>query len=257
MSEPQRSSERKADFVVVPHRPEPLVTLDETGGRDRDELDELIDDLFPDVDEGPGWFDAGLAASGVATVAWAQLGDAPGFVTALGAAAFGLGCILPIRTAWRWLANRSNARHMNAHLAAGVALDASSPPVAALVGSYRSLFGATAVDGADAVDAATVGEARSAAHAALMDVATLLDGRTPSTDRELDYIGQRARALSDLVASLRARAETTRRDSAATGPVLDPDLLVSAREELDQVAPVTSVSRLEELTTEARQRHDD
>ena len=45
----------RRNFVVVPHRPGPLLSLD-TGRsqRARDDLDELIDDLFPDVDERPG-----------------------------------------------------------------------------------------------------------------------------------------------------------------------------------------------------------
>jgi hypothetical protein len=53
-------------FVVVPWTPGPLIvpTSDE---RTRDEVDELVDELFgPDVDEKPGWFDAGLVAAGVA-----------------------------------------------------------------------------------------------------------------------------------------------------------------------------------------------
>jgi hypothetical protein len=40
-------------------------------------------------------------------------------------------------------------------------------------------------------------------------------------------------------------------------PVIHPDALVDAQEELDQIAPINAVTRLEELIAEARtQRRD-
>lgn len=229
-------------FVVVPHRPGPLVVPPRGGGRDRDELDELIDDLFPDVDEGPDWFDLGLALTGIGLLAWTLVGDAPGIVAALGIGALALASILPLRSAWRWFARRSQQRHTDAHLAAGVALDASTRPVATLVGSYGALFD-PAMELADPL----LVQARAAAHAALLEVATLLSGRSPSTERELGYIDQRSVALSGLIESLQATP-------AHEEDEIDPDLLVAAREEIDLIAPVTAVTRLEQVATEARLR---
>ena len=58
---PEVAGAGRRDFVVVPHRPGPLISLGERRSqRGRDDLDEIIDDFLPEVEERPGWFDAAL-----------------------------------------------------------------------------------------------------------------------------------------------------------------------------------------------------
>lgn len=239
--------------MVVPYQPGLLIDPEASEARDRDELDELVDDLFPDVDEQPGWFDAGLTAVGVGLLAWAILGDGPRIATVLGVVAVGLAGVLPVRSAWRWLRRRTRDRRTSARLASGVALEVSSPSVSRLVGPYRSLFDAT-----EGLDPALAEPARAAAHAAVSEVATLLDGRMPTSDGELRYVDDRATALAALVAELRAGPHDR---TAATAPAsdaraVDADLVVAAREELDRLSSSGSVDRLEHLTQEARQHRE-
>lgn len=239
-------------FVVVPHRPGPFVVPEESNARDRDELDHLVDDLFPEIDDPPGWFDAGLTAVGLGLLAWAFIGEGPRIAAVLGVVAVSLAIVLPVRAAWRWLQGRSRHRRTSARLAAGVALDVSSPAVARLVAPYRSLFDATS-----ATDPALADPARSVAHAAVTEVATLLDGRTPRTDGELRYVDERAAALTALLAELRARSDDgTTTAAPEEASAADPDLVVAAREELDQLSSTGSVARIEQLTEEARQHRE-
>ena len=160
----------RRNFVVVPHRPGPLLSLD-TGRsqRARDDLDELIDDLFPDVDERPGWFDAVLVVVGAGLLAWAWTGEPPGVVTVLGVVALALGCILPMRAAWRRARRRREHRRRNGLLEQGVPIDVSSPSAAALVSAYEDLLRLANRSGSEFGDPAI-----SAAHDALREVASLL-----------------------------------------------------------------------------------
>ncbi|HJV08970.1 MAG TPA: hypothetical protein VJ653_04790, partial [Acidimicrobiales bacterium] len=57
--------------VLVPPSPGRLVR---PGARNKDGLDDLIDELLPDTDEGPGATDVALVGGGVAVVAWSLLG---------------------------------------------------------------------------------------------------------------------------------------------------------------------------------------
>src|SRR6476659_6564776 len=67
-----------ARFLVVPPDPSPLRSLTRPA-RDRDELDDLVDDLFGEPsDERPGAFDIGLVVVGAAAVGWAVLGGGSG-----------------------------------------------------------------------------------------------------------------------------------------------------------------------------------
>src|SRR4029078_12719494 len=59
-------------FVLVPHVPGPL--LRPASARQRDELDDLVDDLFGEPDErGPSAVDAVLVVAGLGLTAWAAL----------------------------------------------------------------------------------------------------------------------------------------------------------------------------------------
>jgi hypothetical protein len=219
------------EVVIVPRAPGPLVRP-EAGGRRGDDLDDLIDDLLPDTDEGPGLVDAGLLAGGAGLLAWSVLGTAPDAATIAGIAAVGLGSILPLRAGWRWVAER---RH-RALLRRGTPLLVRDPVVARLVAAYEEL-----ATGPEA--------ARAAAHAALQEVASLLAGRAPASERERGYVTARAEAVEDLAAAV-AELESPQWDD----PTVDPDLVVEAREELDAIGGMTSLSRLDELTTEMRAR---
>ena len=222
-------------IVIVPRAPGPLLRPD-TAGPGRDGLDELIDDLLPDTDEGPGLVDAGLLASGAGVLAWTALGDPPGLATFAGIAALGLGSILPLRAGWRWLSDRRRSRRRSALLGRGIPVRVGDPDVARLVAAYEDLSA-----GPDA--------ARAAAHAALMEVASLLNGRVPTSERERRYVADRAEAVEELVSALGELDVPVGDD-----PHVDPDLVVEAREELDVLSGTTSIVRLDELTAEVRSR---
>ena len=232
----------------MPHRPGPLISLDASRSkRGPDDLDELVDSLFPEVDERPGWFDATLAIGGAVLLAWAWIGAAPGIVTVLGVAALALGCVLPLRAAWRRARQRRQRRRREGLLQPGVPLDVSAEGTAALVATYEDLLVLLVGPGRGFDDPAI-----SAAHSALLEVASLLKGRTPTSQRQLDYVDKRTAALADLVAALREIVSSSPAPSEDDASSLHPDTLVEAREELDRIAPFNSVTRLEELSAEAR-----
>lgn len=238
----------RRDFVVVPHRPGPLISLDTTRSqRGRDELDELIDDLFPNVEERAGLFDAALVVVGAGLLAWGWIGTAPTIVKVLGVVALALGCILPIRTAWRRARERQLLRRREGLLEKGVPIEVLSPGSARLVGAYEALLALASRSGPELGDPAI-----AAAHCALLEVASLLKGRAPASESEVGYINKRAAAVAELAGVLQelppARSEPSGDDLSA----IPADALVEAREELDQIAPFSSVSRLDELIAEAR-----
>ena len=240
------------DVVVVPHRPGPLVPLDRVRPpRERDDLDDLIDELVPDIDEGPGPFDLALVATGAGLLAWEAFGTAPSIVAAAGVAALGLGLILPLRTAWRRLRRRGEGRRRAEVLDRGVPLVVSSPGVATLVDSYTELVGLT-----ERITPSIATPALAAAHGALAEVATLLGGRVPASEREIGYVRTRAKAVAELVATLRpsARAVAGAPDEAEHHSDVGTDAVLSAREELDAITASSSVDRLDELTAELRDR---
>lgn len=238
-----------ADVVVVPVVPGPLVTPDGgPGGRDRDDLDDLIDELLPDVDDQPGWFDVGLVVGGAALTAWAIAAHRPGAVVAVGVTALALGCILPARAVWRGVHHRRQQRRRQDMIGRGVVLDAVSPPTARLVRAYGAVL--AAADGAPAG-----AEARAAAHGALLEAATLLGGRAPSSARELQYVDERSAAVEALGAALRVVRPAAPDGSAPESPLVDRTTLIEAREEVDAIAGSSSVSRIEDLTRELRERH--
>lgn len=237
----------RRDFVVVPHRPGPLVALDAgRSQRARDDLDHLIDDLFPEVEDGPGWFDALLVSVGVGLLAWTWIGELPGIVTVLGVAALALGCILPMRAAWRRARQGREHRRRQGLLERGIPIDVTSPGAAALARAYEDLLTIASDRRSELGDPAI-----AAAHGALLEVASLLKGRSPVSERERGYVGKRSTAIAELAEVLR---DAPRGDDAASGDQLeiDPDALLAAREELDEIAPLNAVTRLEELIAEAR-----
>jgi hypothetical protein len=229
------------ELVVVPAVPGPVIAVDPHGaGRSRDDLDDLIDDLLPDTDERPGWFDAGLLVVGITLLAVGLVAGVPAFFVVVGVAALTLGCVLPLRTAWRRVDGGRRTRRRSGLLAAGVPFDISSPTTNRLVSAYETLL---ALDGARADG----GPAVAAAHGALLEAATLLGGRTPESARERDYVESRAAAVEALVEAL---TPSVAEDATA----VDAATLVEARAEVEGIAGLNSVTRLEELAEEARSR---
>ncbi|MEA2826267.1 MAG: hypothetical protein QOG43_706 [Actinomycetota bacterium] len=206
----------------------------------RDDLDDLIDELLPDVDERPGWFDAGLLAVGAMLLAGGLTVGAPSFVLVGAVFALTLGCVLPLRTAWRRLAAGRAGRRRSARLASGVPVDVTSPITGRLVAAYEALLRVEGVrdGGAPAV---------AAAHGALLEAATLLGGRAPTSVREQEYVDRRTAAIEALAAAL----TPTPAEMAAGG---EPSLLVDVRDEVEEMAGLNAVSRLDELAEEARLR---
>jgi hypothetical protein len=229
-------AEGDAGIVVVPHTPGPLIRPG-TAKR-QDGLDDLIDELLPDTDEGPGPMDAALVAGGAALVGWSVIGSPPVAATVAGLAAVGLGCILPVRSTWRWFARRRR----QAAGAGGIPLHIGHPALARLVAAYEALDGL----------AATTEPARAAAHGAVLEVASLLDGRTPASEAESRYVGARVAAVEDLVEALRA-IDAGGPMPGDDPPAVAPDLVVEAREELDALG-VSALSRLDDVTAEIRAR---
>lgn len=222
-------------IVVVPARPGALVPLD--GGsaarRDADDLDLLIDDLFPDTDEGPSWFDLALAGCGSGLLAWGGLGGGPSWAVGVGLVVVLLGAILPLRWAWRTAAARRESRRRSTLVADGAALDVSTASTARLAAAHAALLGA--LPSSD--------PAVAAAHAAVLEAATLLAGRPPSGRDEQSYVDTRSAAIESLTAALRDRPSSV---------APDPSLVLEARTELDALTGTSALTRLEDLTAEAR-----
>lgn len=87
--------------VVVPARPGPLVALRDLD-RGRDDLDELIDEVFVESDDrGPGPVDAVLVVGGAGAIIAGRAASLPTVVTVCGAVAVALGAVLPVRSLWR------------------------------------------------------------------------------------------------------------------------------------------------------------
>jgi hypothetical protein len=242
------------EVVVVPARAGPLVPVAVAAARrDPDELDALIDDLLPDVADGPGATDVVLVVAGVGAAGVAAAVGGPGWVVGAGAGLAALGCVLPARALWRRAADRRRARAQASILARGTALDVSAPATARLAAAYGDLLVA-----AQAADADVAGAAIAAAHGAVLEVATL-SGETPPSAGEVAYVEQRTDAVRALAAELRADAAPAPADVPGAAPRAATDrraALVEARDELDRLSGASTVDHLHDLADEARMRRD-
>ncbi len=250
-ADPGRDRAADGAAVVVPPQPAPVVPLhspDARRHRGRDDLDELIDELLPDVDDGPGWADVTLIIAGAALLAWVAVGSGPSAALVGGLVAIGLGCVLPARSLWRAAGRHRERRRRRALLASGMRLDVTSDASGRLVAAYEALLVRSA-----RVDPDVAGAAIAAAHGALVEVASLLAGRVPAPGRERDYVEQRASAVERLASALGDPAVPP--DSAE--PYAEPSpaaAVVEARDELDSMTGTSTVTRLEELAAEAQAR---
>jgi hypothetical protein len=241
-----------AELVVVPRQPGQLAPLG-GGDRPKDELDELVDDMFGEsTDEGPGIFDLVLLGLGAAITVWSFVSDAGTGWTALGVVLIVLGLALPARSVLRAYRSRSARRKRRRATERGYLLDTSAPSTGTLVDAYERLS-----EVADGSASPLARQTVMAAHGALVEVATLLDGTPPVTDAEVAYVEKRAVAIRDTTARLiradrtyaRARGATARTDEDETmaGRRRRADAVTRAREELESTHGMSSVDQLEAL----------
>ncbi|HEX2782135.1 MAG TPA: hypothetical protein VHN36_01020 [Ilumatobacteraceae bacterium] len=236
-------NERRPDLdlraaVIVPARPGPLVRLGDLE-RGHDEIDELLDDVFGEPDDrGPGPVDAILVVGGVGAIIGGQVASLPTAVTVCGAAAVGLGAVLPLRSLWRRVGSARRSSRLQSLLGDGLLLRTDHLSIEQLLAAHQRLLSVTA-------PLATVPRARvhDVAHAALLEVASLLGGRPPAAQVEVDYVAARAHALDDLAATVAdprvGDGETDRRRA-----------LVEARHEVEQLAGSSSLTDASDLSRE-------
>ena len=225
--------------------------VDRRRRRAPDDLDALIDELLPDVGDGPGWTDGLFVVSGIAVTGWSIAASGPGWSVVVGVVAITLGCVLPARALWRRAADRRRMRALARIESRGTRLDATEPETARLVGAYRELL--HALPGADPD---VSGLALAAAHTAVVEVATL-DGGRARTQAEAAYITRRADAVAALASSLANDASGCGGDG-NDDAVSDPPVgVVEARDELDLLTGTSSVDRLLELAYRGAPRHGD
>jgi hypothetical protein len=236
--EKRRSDDPNA--VVVPPRPGPLRAFGREAP-DRDEVDELLDDVLGEPDQrGPGLADAALIVGGAALVVNAQLASWPAITTVAGAAAVLLGLVLPIRSLWRRLEPGRRDRRSQTLLGEGTLLRTDSVPVRDLVAAHGRLEA-----GAAPLSPSVRAEVAFVAHGALSEVASLLEGRSPTTAIEIDYIEARRAALDDL-------ATTLADPRVGDGDASRRRALVEARREVEEIAGTSSVSAAAELARRLR-----
>jgi hypothetical protein len=225
--------------VVVPARPGPLTRLDGLAGT-RDEIDELLDDVFgaPD-DGGAGPLDAVLLLGGAAAVIAGLTSLVPGWVLAAGAIAFVLGAVLPLRTFWRRAGDARRAARLRSAIGSGTVLRTDHPAVAELVAAHDRCVAAAAGSAAERrVQVAAV------THAAVAEVASLLAGRPVVLAAEVGYVQERTRALDAVTAALAAPADG--------GDAAERRTRVDARAEVERLAAGSAVRDAEELARSLR-----
>jgi hypothetical protein len=240
----------KPRLVLVPRDPGPVRELDRPGAGSRDDLDELVDDLFgPITDERPGLFDAALLLVGAGLLAWAILTGASGLPLFGAIAAMILGLALPARSlvlAYRRRAAALRQRSVTRH---GFVLDVSHPVTAALVAGYSQLLGASRLPGS-----AYSGRAIEAGHLALVEVASLLAGLPPAEGPQVNYVDKRLHAINALTRQLEGAhrswlsgqaAEEARNARRAR---LRETAITQAREELQAADHFGSLDQLGRLT---------
>ena len=224
--------------VIVPARPGPLVRLSDLD-RGRDDIDELLDDVFGEPDErGPGPVDAVLVVGGLGAAIGAQVASLPPIVTVCGVAAAALGAVLPLRSVVCHAGSVRRSKRLRALLGEGVLLRVDHRSTEQLVAAHERLLRAS-----ESLASAPRTQVHHVAHAALAEVASLLEGRAPSTRDEIDYVGARVVALESLVTVVAdprvGDGESDRRRA-----------VVEARREVEQLAGSSSLTEASELSRE-------
>lgn len=227
-------------MVVVPAAPGPLRPLADANDQ-RDEVDELLDDVFGQPDAGgAGPLDAALLIGGATAVIAGLTSIAPTAVLVVGLIAFCLGAVLPLRSAWRAVLAARRTRRLESMIGDGVLMSIDHPSLVALVAAYDRCT--------EAQVTSTGVAATAAAHAVIIEVATLLGGGRPSDPADVRYVTERAEALDELATALNASssADVDRARRAA---------VVQARAEVDRIdgrSALTDAAVLARQLREAR-----
>lgn len=247
-------------LVLVPLEVGPIVPLERgDGSRARDELDELVDEMFgPSTEERPGPFDLVLLIGGALLLAWAILAGGPAWVAVIGLGALVLGAALPARSLVRRYRHAAATRRLRAARGRGHVLDATSDPTAALVAAQATLRTAAARPGS-----IYSGRALVAGHTACVEVATLLGGAPPDGAVQEEYVAKRTAAILALAAQLDAAHRRWLDDQAASAAEESDRrrrwvaAVTRARDELQAEDRLGSLAQLEQLTTRLTRETDD
>lgn len=247
MTEPRHGRAETGAIVVVPERPGPLIHLNVARARGQDDLDQLIDELFPDADEQPGWFDVGLVVAGLGVLGWGTVGGGPTLAAGAGAIAVALGCILPARSVWRRIQRARRARRRSKVLARGIPMRPSDASVQRLVQAYEALCGFAGAPGIT-----SGGSAIAAGHSAMIEAASLLRCNVNVSAEERAYTEERAAAIEELTTALREQQAALPADTDVNDEFGDtePAALLQARREMDAIAGFNSLTRLRQLSAE-------
>ena len=180
--------------VIVPRRPGSLREYQPRSRRRRDELDDLIDELFgPATDEKPGRFDAGLAVVGLSLAAWAIILGGPRVALWIGVSAIVLGLALPARAVLRRFDLSRSGGLRRRTIGRALLLDASQPATVALIDAYARLMQMSCMQGTG-----NPKQIVSAGHAAVVEVARRLDGQPPDSPAKVRFVSKRTDAMEAL-----------------------------------------------------------
>ncbi len=230
-------------LVVVPAKPGPLLPLAQVD-RNRSEVDEILDDLFGDVDDdGPGTTDAVLLAGGAAAIVASQVVALPAIVLFGGFAGVGLGSVLPIRSGLRRLKGKRRDSKIQSLIGDGRLLNKRPAPIKELVAAHQQ-----AIAMSDDLPEFQQIRVRNAAHGLVTEVAMLLDGHELSTDAEDRYATDRLDSLRNLlvaVEELKRKPDDGLRQASA-----------EARMQLDAEVGSTALDEAALLAADLRIEHD-
>ena len=243
--------------VAVPRRPSLLREYEAAPRRQRDELDEFIDELFgATIEEQPGRFDALLVIVGLVLIAWAAILGGPAPALWLGIAGIVLGVALPLRALLRRYGSSRSGGLRRRLLDGGLLLDASHPATIALIDAYAHLIQMSCLQGTgDPKRAVTAG------HMAVVETATYLDGRPPESPAKIRFVNVRTEAIEALSRQMmrshdRWAARTAMAPTNVDGARVDP-AGKSQFEPLNALSRSGAVSELEKLNDQLRRETAD
>jgi hypothetical protein len=218
-----------------------LITPPADTPRQRDDLDDMMDDLFgKPIPQKPGPLDAALSIGGVALILAGALFRLGAGLLAAGVICLILGLSLPATNLWR-LANRKRAaERLRSTLRQGEPLNLNDPTMQRLASGYMQLQEMRPLGDPLAE------QALEASHEALLEVSSLLNGHPPRGAAELEYVARRADAVEKLVRSIvRSAALQGQQADAEAGATRGA--VVSAISDFEKRTGLSSLIRLDSL----------